>query len=484
MVGKIGGKKLKKHDRRTILMIAMVVSIAISGLWTVEAQSSESNEAGGLPSEIKIGGVFPIVKRPDAGMDRRDAFLMAVYEINNQTGADRILPEGVNLVAIVKDDDNSAAGGTAAAQGLVAEGVHIVIGSSGSSVSAAMAAELGPQKIPQISYASSSPTLSDRTLYPYFMRVAASDADQGKAIADLIQSFGWTRGATIHTSDSYGAGLISVFTKIFKNRGGIIITEQQFDPGATDIAAQAQTLADANPEFVVGHFIDVDAATVVKKTWELGATKIPYGTWITTDGWSTTATFANDQTVKNGMQYMIGTTPAPLTGTGYQAFNRSWFDPKWNFLEGPKNSQSSGKAFNAYAPLSYDSVYVAAKGLAAANTTNGETLLKALYNVTHEGASGFIKFNELGEVIGRYDYVQLEGETYKTFGNWQATANLNNGDITLADGTRWSITNNYATHEEKVQSEKSTSGFAVLELLFSLCLMVIVTLTIRRRRKI
>jgi len=473
---------MNKLHGTAILLVTMLLVSTLS-IPTV-AQPAESEEESDLPTEIKIGGVFPIVKRPDAGRDRRDAFLMAVSEINNQSGADRILPEGVILVPIVKDDDNSAAGGTAAAQALIAEGVHIVIGSSGSSVSAAMAAELGPQKIPQISYASSSPSLSDRSLYPYFMRVAASDSDQGRAVADLVQAFGWTRVATIHTSDSYGTGLITVFTEIFEGRGGTIITDQEFDPGATDVSAQVQAMMDARPEFVVGHFIDVDAAAAVKKAWGLGAIELPGGTWIATDGWSTTATFANDATVKKAMQKMIGTTPIPLTGSGYQSFNQLWFDSEWNYLEGPAYSQSSGKAFNAYAPLSYDSVYVAAKGLAAANTVDGETLLDALYGVTHDGASGFIEFGELGEVIGRYEYVQLNDETYTTFGRWQGVATLDSGEITMQDGSVWTIANNKATCEEKVQPiTTSTPGFVNPELLVALCLAGIVTLTIRRKRK-
>lgn len=472
-----------KKLQGTVILLVTVLLISTLSVPTV-AQPAEQEEESDLPAEIKIGGVFPIVKRPDAGRDRRDAFLMAVSEINNQSGPDRILPEGVKLVPIVKDDDNSAAGGTAAAQALIAEGVHIVIGSSGSSVSAAMAAELGPQKIPQISYASSSPSLSDRSLYPYFMRVAASDADQGKAVADLVQAFGWTRVATIHTSDSYGTGLITVFTEIFEGRGGTIITEQEFDPGATDVSAQVQSMMDARPEFVIGHFIDVDAAAAVKKAWGLGAIELPCGTWIATDGWSTTATFANDATVKKAMQKMIGTTPVSFTGGGYQSFNQLWFDPEWNYLEGPAYSQSSGKAFNAYAPLSYDSVYVAAKGLAAANTLDGETLLDALYDVKHDGASGFIEFGELGEVIGRYEYVQLDGETYTTFGRWQDVATLDPGEITMQDGSVWTIADNKATCEEKVQPiTTSTPGFVNLELLVALCLVGIVTLTIRRKRK-
>ena len=205
-----------------------------------------------LPSTITLCGVFPISQRPDAGPDRRDAFLMAIDAINAQTGADRILPVGTTLVGDVKDDNNNAAGGTAAAQSCVSDNADLVIGSSGSTVSIAMAAVLTPLKIIQISYASSSPTLSDRSKYPYFMRNVASDADQGIAIADLVAAFGWTKGATINTDDSYGTGLVSYFTANFnKTSGNQILSAQTFTPGQTDVSAQVQALSDANPQFVL-----------------------------------------------------------------------------------------------------------------------------------------------------------------------------------------------------------------------------------------
>ena len=430
---------MKNKNRIIGLLIGLLLITVVAA---ANASPGKAKKAQGFPSVIKMGGVFPIVKRPEAGRDRRDAFLIAVEEINAQIGSDRILPEGVTIVPLVKDDDNSAAGGAAAAQELIAEGAHIVIGSSGSSVSAAMATELKSHKIVQISYASSSPALSDRTLYPYFMRVVTSDADQGKAIADLIQAFGWTKGATIHTSDSYGTSLIAVFTEIFEGKGGTVITNQIFDPGATDVSAQVQVLKDVAPDFVLGNYIDMDAATVMKKARDLDLIDIP---WITTEGWSTTATFAGDPNVKEAMQLSIGTTPSPVTAPGYVKFNETWFDPKWVELEGPKVSQETGVMFNAYAPMSYDAVYVAAKGLAAANSIDGDNLLAALYDVTHDGASGYIRFNDLGEVVGRYNYVQLVDKTYTSFGQWQGTTTLKDGSLTLADGSVWTIVNNQVT---------------------------------------
>ena len=396
-----------------------------------------------LPAEIKIGGVFPITARPDAGPDRRDGFLIAITEINNQTGDDRILPEGVTLVSNVQDDLNTAAGGTAAAETLLAWGVDIVLGSSGSSVSAAMASALTPTKVVQISYASSSPALSDRSLYPYFMRVCASDADQGLAIAKLVSAFGWTRGAVIHTSDSYGTGLIEIFKEAYT---GEILTDQAFEAGATDVSAQVQSIKDKDPEFIVGNFIDEDAKTVMKKAHDLGM--LDY-VWITTDGWSTQATIT-DVKVKEAMNYSIGSNPAPATGTGLSDFNTTWFDPVWSWLETPGNSQDTGTPFNSYAPFSYDAVYVAAKGLAAAGTTDGDALLTALYTVTHEGATGTIEFNDLGEVIGRYDYVQLRDATFVKFGEYAmpsgATSTTSVLDDTsafyLKDGSKWTIKDN------------------------------------------
>ncbi|MHA1976594.1 MAG: ABC transporter substrate-binding protein [Candidatus Hodarchaeales archaeon] len=404
----------------------------------VKTKTEQTRSSHALPSEIKVGGVFPIVKRPEAGRDRRDAFLIAIYEINNQTGADRILPEGVTLVPNVQDDDNSAAGGTAAAQTLISWGADIVIGSSGSSVSAAMAVELTPHKIPQISYASASPVLSNRTEYPYFMRVSSSDADQAKAIADLVLAFNWTNGATIYSDDSYGAGQKNYFTQLFEVKGGTILTDQPFATGASDVSSQIQAIKLATPEFILGSFIDVDATTVMAEARNQNIDTIP---WIMTGGWSVPSTFSGNSTVQDAMQKAVGTTPMFEVTPKYEEFNTTWFDPAWNWLEGPAYSQSMGTPFNPYAPFAYDTVYVAAKGLANAGTVDGDSLLTALYNVTHEGASGSIEFNDLGEVYNGYNYVQLIDQTFEEFGRWDGIPTFTTGTLTLHDGSGWLILN-------------------------------------------
>ena len=50
----------------------------------------------------------------------------------------------------------------------------------------------------QVSYASVSPLLSDKSTYPYFFRTSAPDTAVNPARIKLMQTFGWNKAATIH----------------------------------------------------------------------------------------------------------------------------------------------------------------------------------------------------------------------------------------------------------------------------------------------
>ena len=439
--------RIKNHMKLVFMFLLLVV---INPIYDSQSETAVNNNTSSLPSTITLCGVFPIAMRPDAGPDRRDGFLMAIDEINGQTGSTRILPAGVTLVGDVKDDLNSASGGTSAANACVSDNADLVIGSSGSTVSVAMANVLTPLNIIQISYASSSPVLSNRTTYPYFMRNVASDADQGIALADLVASFGWIHGATINTDDSYGTGLVSYFTANFQaaSSSNSIDSAQTFAPGATDVSAQVQAIANSNPQFVLLHAIDIDAKTVFKKGFDLGiAGDNSDIVWIITDGSSSTATFAGDANVQKSMQYSIGTTPSAITQSYYADFNSSWWSVTSCGTQTPCGASRTNLNANSYTPFAYDAVYIAAKGIAAADTvahdaTSAQILLDALYKVSFTGAGGVVKFNSRGEVDGRYDYVTLNGNTFSTFGTWQGTRSFSWQQMILTNGRVYDLDSN------------------------------------------
>lgn len=75
-----------------------------------------------------------------------------------------------------------------------------VIGASVSDVSAKVASILQVFEIPQISFKSTSPLLSDRDLYKYFMRTVPSDTFQAAVMVDICRKLNWTYVLTINSA--------------------------------------------------------------------------------------------------------------------------------------------------------------------------------------------------------------------------------------------------------------------------------------------
>ncbi|XP_029441520.1 extracellular calcium-sensing receptor-like [Rhinatrema bivittatum] len=79
-----------------------------------------------------------------------------------------------------------------------------VIGDNQSRMSITIAQLLGVYKQTQISYASTVATLSDKTLFPSFLRTVPSDDLQSLVIARLITFFGWTWIGILAENNDYG----------------------------------------------------------------------------------------------------------------------------------------------------------------------------------------------------------------------------------------------------------------------------------------
>jgi ABC-type branched-subunit amino acid transport system substrate-binding protein len=54
-------------------------------------------------------------------------------------------------------------------------------------------------------------SLTNKDRFPYFTRVIPSDALQGRAMATVIKSYGWTEVIALYSTDTYGAGGIQEF---------------------------------------------------------------------------------------------------------------------------------------------------------------------------------------------------------------------------------------------------------------------------------
>ncbi|KAL4824429.1 hypothetical protein H8958_020620 [Nasalis larvatus] len=77
-------------------------------------------------------------------------------------------------------------------------------------------------KIPQISYASTAPELSDDRRYDFFSRVVPPDSFQAQAMVDIVKALGWNYVSTLASEGSYGEKGVESFTQISKEAARIL----------------------------------------------------------------------------------------------------------------------------------------------------------------------------------------------------------------------------------------------------------------------
>ncbi|MCP4851784.1 MAG: ABC transporter substrate-binding protein, partial [Actinomycetia bacterium] len=157
-----------------------------------------------------------------------------------------------------------------AAQSLVDSGVVAVAGAACSGASMGANAILSAAGIPMVSYASTSPALSDATAYPHFYRIVPSDALQGQAAADMIAASGVSNTAVVHMTNSYGSGLADA---VALNLGADNVCLQSgYEETTTDFAAAVQAVMDAGCDSVFLGSYSADGAMIVETMAVMGAT--------------------------------------------------------------------------------------------------------------------------------------------------------------------------------------------------------------------
>jgi len=204
---------------------------------------SSTGRYGRRRGDVILGGLFPVheygsPREPCGaisqfrGIQRLEAMLFAIEQINN----DKQLLPGIELGALILDtcsDDNYAleqslrfvrsrlASGTctcvntSTSEAFHNDYVFGVVGATLSSVSVHVANLLRLFQLPQISYASTTPKLSEPS-FDYFARTVPSDSNQARAIVDILQRLNFTYVNTIYSHGDYGEGGFREFKRLLK----------------------------------------------------------------------------------------------------------------------------------------------------------------------------------------------------------------------------------------------------------------------------
>ncbi|XP_058480198.1 extracellular calcium-sensing receptor [Solea solea] len=131
--------------------------------------------------------------------------------------------------------------------------VSAVIGLASSSPTRAVAHTLGPFNIPLVSYFATCTCLTDKQLYPSFLRTVPSDLFQVRGLVQLVTSLEWLWVGTVGTTDDYSHYGIQAFSNQFRQRGGCVAFHLTIhkSPTEAEIQIMAGKLQSSNAQVVV-----------------------------------------------------------------------------------------------------------------------------------------------------------------------------------------------------------------------------------------
>ncbi|XP_039645091.1 extracellular calcium-sensing receptor [Perca fluviatilis] len=164
--------------------------------------------------------------------------------------------------------------------------VPAVIGLASSSPTRAVAQTLGPFNLPLVSYFATCTCLSDKHMYPSFLRTVPSDFFQVRGLVQLVTFLGWLWVGTIGTTDDYSQYGIQAFSNQFRQQGGCLAFHQTIptSPTAAEIQEMVDTLQSSTARVMV---VFATEGQLLDLFLELAQRNVTGIQWVASEAWVT-----------------------------------------------------------------------------------------------------------------------------------------------------------------------------------------------------
>uniref|UniRef100_A0A4W5M0N7 Glutamate metabotropic receptor 4 n=1 Tax=Hucho hucho TaxID=62062 RepID=A0A4W5M0N7_9TELE len=320
---------------------------------------------------------------------------------------------------------------------------------------------LSPQ-IPQVSYASTAPELSDNTRYDFFSRVVPPDTYQAQAMVDIVKAMRWNYVSTVASEGNYGESGVDAFIQKSREDGGVCISQSvkiPREPKLGEFDKVIRRLSENPNARVVILFANEDDIRRILQAAKK-ANQTGHFIWVGSDSWgSKISPILNQEEMAEGAVTIL---PKRQSIRGFDRYfisrtldnNRRniWFAEFWenNFqcklsrhaLKKGSDHERIGKdsSYEQEGKVQFvvDAVYAMAHALhnmhkelcpgkvglcSKMETINGTMLLKFIHNVNFTGIAGTpVIFNVNGDAPGRYEIYQYQMKhnttEYKIIGHW------------------------------------------------------------------
>ncbi|XP_077532106.1 mangetout isoform X2 [Haemaphysalis longicornis] len=354
-----------------------------------------------------------------------------------------------------------------------------VLGAASSVTSIQVANLLRLFKIPQVSFFSTSPELSNKQRFEFFLRTVPSDKNQVHAMVEIVKLLGWTYVSIVYEESNYGIKAFNELEEQLRNQNICIAVKEKLtkdsglgtDDSYNTIVQNLLTKQRARGVIVFGS--DQEVAGVMRAVRRQNATG--HFTWIGSDGWSARALVSEGNEPQ--VEGTLSVQPRAHPVAGFDRYFRSltpdnnhrnpWFIEfwehffrcKWNDslvtpfnrnysrrctgreriganqgyrLEGQLQFVSDAVLAFAYALRDMHQKKCGQPGLCdSMRPVDGTELLKSLKSVHFTGLSNdTFRFSEQGDGPARYNvlhFKQVEPGTYR----WERVGDYKDGTLRL-----------------------------------------------------
>jgi ionotropic glutamate receptor len=213
-------------------------------------------------------------------------------------------------------------------------------------------------QVPVVSFSVTNPLLSNHR-FPYFVRMAHSDALQMHAIAALVQAYGWKIITAVYTDDEFGTAAVSSLSDSLRDGGSAIEYRSAISPTADPQAIREQLyrLMTMQSRVFVAHMHSDLGSKFFIEAHKLGMMDSGY-VWINTDEFTSLWDVQLNTHTMESMQGLLGVKTYIQNSNKLEDFTRRW---KRQFrLENPVEEKAD---LNLYGLFAYDAVWMIAQAI-------------------------------------------------------------------------------------------------------------------------
>jgi branched-chain amino acid transport system substrate-binding protein len=385
----------------------MLVALAACGGKADDA-TGDANTPATANKVVKIGVYEPASGDNGAGGKQET---LGIQYANALTPTVEIGGETYQVELVAVDNESSTDKAASAANTLVSSGVSVVLGSYGSGVSIAASDIFRDAGIPAIGVTCTNPQVTLENTH--YFRICFLDPFQGTVLANFAaETFGAQKAYVLaKLGDDYSVGLATYFQKAFEALGGEVKYET-YPEGNSDFNSYITNAKNFGAEVFAAPVSSEAAANIIEQAASQAFT-VPL---FAGDTW--------DSNVITGAAQ--GKDVSIYVTTFYQEGGSASFDAgikEW--INGnPTNlaNNNGNDMIAAVSAMGFDAYYVALEALKAAGSTDSKAVNEALWDISYDGVTGHIAFDEIGDAnrneavvkkantaTGEWDFVAIQG---------------------------------------------------------------------------